>query len=462
MTARTGDLVTVSGPFFGTFSHASFASLIGTETVYYGTFSRANFASMVNAGQPAFYPFSQNRQGAWSRTFSAGFLPDLETPMSIVQVLQNTATTISVFMRDGSTGLGLPGIAPAAFTIKLKKSNQVVFSTITPTVTDTGLGWYDLAITAAHTNTYGKAPMEIAATGALTRDDLVLDVIALNKFTDPVRAGLTALPNSNAGTSDGVAIFEQVANIGVTSAALNITAISRTITTGTEVGVLANSDTLDGVFHTFTDVAGVIDFYYQFDISAVPNGIGVTAQWEGYLNTAPNTMKVYAWNWISLAWDQLGTIMGSGDTDVYAGNFTLTNSNTSAGLVRIRFANTGLTTATFATDRILMGYTVLPMTTTQIAASVLDALMTSHNVGGSVGESIAIAAGLLQGNFYMDNTVNTDPNGQTSARIRIFRDGPTTNLATPGGVSEGEFATFLLTTTYTGPNKIAVHKAVKQ
>lgn len=462
MTARTGSLVTVSNVAYSAFSRAGFASLTGNDTVYYSTFSRASFASMSNVNAPAFYPFTQSRQGAWSRSFNAGFLPDLETPMSVVQVLQNTATTISVFMRDGATGLGLPGISPAAFVIKLKKSNQIVFSTITPTVTDTGLGWYDLAITAPHTNTYGKAPLEIAAPGALTRDDYILDVIALNQFTDPVRAGLTALPNANAGTSDGIAIYEQVANIAVTGAALNQIAASRVITSGVEVGVLANSDTLDGVFHTFTDAAGAIDFYYQFDVSAIPNAIGVSAEWKGYLNINTNTIKAYAWNWISLAWDQVGTIVGSADTVVYGAEFVLTNSNTSAGLVRIRFANTGLTTATFATDRMLMGYTVLPMTTVQVAASVLDALMTSHNVAGSVGENIAIAAGLLQGNFYMDNTVTTDPNGQTSARIRIFRDGATTNAATPGGVGQGEFATFLLTTTYTGPNKIAVHKAVKQ
>jgi hypothetical protein len=552
MTARTGGLVTVADTRFGSFSRASFSSLVGPDTVYFSSFSRASFASLANVNAPAFYPFSQNRQGAWSRTFLSGFLPDLETPMSVVQVLQSTATTLSVFMREASTGLGLTGIAPSAFTIQIKKSNLSVFSLITPTVTETGLGWYDLALTASHTNTYGKTPLEIAATGALTRDDIMLDVIALNQFTDPVRAGLTALPNANAGatgglplvgtqiplaaagantglpvigtqvplaaagaagglplvgtqiplatagltgglplvgtqiplaaagantglpvvgnqipnaaagTNDGLPLAEQITNIAVTGAALNIIAISRTITTGTEIGVLSNTDALDGVFHTFTDVAGAIDFFYQFDISAIPNSVGVSVQWKGYLNTSGNTIKVYAWDWFSSAWDQIGTIAGSGDTVVYTADLALTNSYTSAGIVRIRFSNTGLTTATLATDRLLLGYTVLPMTATQVANAVLDDLMTSHSTGGSIGEGIAIASGMLQGNFYMDNVVNTNPNGQTSARIRLFRTGIATAAATPGGIGEGEFATFLITTTYTGPNKIAVHKVVKQ
>jgi hypothetical protein len=34
--------------------------------------------------------------------------------------------------------------------------------------------------------------------------------------------------------------------------------------------------------------------------------------------------------------------------------------------------------------------------------------------------------------------------------------------ATPGGTGQGEFATFLVTTTYVGPNKIVTHKVVQQ
>jgi len=97
-----------------------------------------------------------------------------------------------------------------------------------------------------------------------------------------------------------------------------------------------------------------------------------------------------------------------------------------------------------------------------IAAAVLDDLLTAHAVVGSVGDAIAVAAGLLQGNFYMDQTNNTDPNGQIFARLRVFRTGAATALATDGGSGQGEFATFNITTTYTGPNKIATHRAVRQ
>lgn len=101
-------------------------------------------------------------------------------------------------------------------------------------------------------------------------------------------------------------------------------------------------------------------------------------------------------------------------------------------------------------------------TAASIRDAVLDALLSDHAIQGSVADGIAIAAGLLQGNFMMDSVNNTDPNGQTSARIRLFRDGTATGSATSGGAGQGEFATLLVTTTYSAPGKVLVHKVVRQ
>jgi hypothetical protein len=95
------------------------------------------------------------------------------------------------------------------------------------------------------------------------------------------------------------------------------------------------------------------------------------------------------------------------------------------------------------------------------ADAILDALLQDHSIVGSVADGIAIAAGLLQGNFFIDNTVNTDPNGQTAARMRVFRNSVDAAAASPGGSGEGEFALFSVTTTYVGVNKIATHRVVR-
>lgn len=104
---------------------------------------------------------------------------------------------------------------------------------------------------------------------------------------------------------------------------------------------------------------------------------------------------------------------------------------------------------------------VFPITAVDIRDAILDAARTGHIATGSIGEGVAIATALLQGNFYMDNVTNAF-NGQTAARMRCFHTGAAAQAATPGGTGQGEFATFLVTTTYNGPNKVTSHRVVQQ
>lgn len=101
------------------------------------------------------------------------------------------------------------------------------------------------------------------------------------------------------------------------------------------------------------------------------------------------------------------------------------------------------------------------ITNTGARDAVLNAARSGFIGTGTIGEGVSIASSLLQGNYYMDNVTNGG-NGQTAARIRCFHTGAATAAATNGGSGEGEFATFLVTTTYEGPNKIASHRVVQQ
>lgn len=101
------------------------------------------------------------------------------------------------------------------------------------------------------------------------------------------------------------------------------------------------------------------------------------------------------------------------------------------------------------------------VTATKARDAVLNAVRSGFVGTGTVGEGIAIASSLLQGNFLMDQVTN-GANGQTAARIRCFHTGAATTAATNGGSGEGEFATFLITTVYSGPSKITTHRVVQQ
>lgn len=141
-----------------------------------------------------------------------------------------------------------------------------------------------------------------------------------------------------------------------------------------------------------------------------------------------------------------------------------TNDDT---IIGVRLMKVGYVTQYFwcpitvnSVDSLAQAVATLP-SVASIRDAVLNALLENHTIVGSVADGIAIAAGLLQGNFFMDNTAH-DANGQTSARMRIWRSAAAMGTPTPGAAGlEGAFAAFLVTTTYSGPNKIATHTVAR-
>ena len=59
---------------------------------------------------------------------------------------------------------------------------------------------------------------------------------------------------------------------------------------------------------------------------------------------------------------------------------------------------------------------------------------------------MALTLGLMQNNFFLDSTIYNSAGLLTGGRIRIFPTKAATDLATDGGVGEGELAVFNITT----------------
>jgi len=114
-------------------------------------------------------------------------------------VKQGTARNVMVFMTQAADHIsGAPGLT---LTITASKDGGA-FVSITPTVTDRAAGWYNLALTASHTDTLGDFALHVTGSGA-DPADLLMQVVAYD-FTDVVRLGLTALPNVTQGTAGSV------------------------------------------------------------------------------------------------------------------------------------------------------------------------------------------------------------------------------------------------------------------
>jgi len=106
-------------------------------------------------------------------------------------IKQSVPANIKLLMVDstdhvtGKTGLTL--------TITAAKDNAA-FASITPTVTERSYGWYELALTAAHTDTLGDLALHASATGADPSDRLlVVEAATLTDVDSETDAIVTAL-----------------------------------------------------------------------------------------------------------------------------------------------------------------------------------------------------------------------------------------------------------------------------
>lgn len=86
---------------------------------------------------------------------------------------QSTARNLLVFVTDEADHV--TGLEGATLTITASKDGGA-FSSISPTVTERGDGWYSLALTTSHTDTLGDLALHITATGA-DPTDLVRQVV---------------------------------------------------------------------------------------------------------------------------------------------------------------------------------------------------------------------------------------------------------------------------------------------
>lgn len=241
--------------------------------------------------------------------------------------------------------------------------------------------WYTITLDATDTDTVGILQLTCKVTGALTvfadcqileesvydaliasgaTGDLLVDVAKISG--DSTAADNLELQFDGTGLSGGnyPATQSQLGSVAVAGAAVNATAGSYTLTTGTQSsGTYSSTNALDGTYHEHTDDAGTLDLYYEFDIGA--DGLPTSSKFTGYVNGSGDDVDIYAYNWSGASWDQVGTVTGQASATNIVYTFDLFTSHVgtggNAGLVRIKFNSTGLSSATLACDQLLCSYT---------------------------------------------------------------------------------------------------------
>ncbi len=281
------------------------------------------------------------------------------------------ATAVNGFAADDTFGVFC--------TLAIDSQNPTGFvgsCTLTPIAKTSELAKVPKSDSTVTWNATAAAQIQSEANDALVvnnLDHLMNDAVADNDdMTTEVPDG-TVLSNIMTKTSDTSdyavseyalhAISDKIGQIALTGAAVNQSAESYLLTTGTQTGVIGNTVALDGVFHQHTDDTGAMDLYYQFDVGGdgVPTGTTVT----GYVTGQNDDLDVFAYNWGTTTWDQVGNIQGTaiGSNDPHP--FTLFTghvgtSGADLGKVRIRFYKaSGLTTADLFIDQIYVSYAIV-------------------------------------------------------------------------------------------------------
>lgn len=214
--------------------------------------------------------------------------------------------------------------------------------------------WLDSTITAGTIRLVGTGKLVDNKTAAtLDRDDWVNNEI----FGTPVDLGSGADISSNLED-----INQGVGNVSIAGAAINQIAESFVLTSGNVVsGSVTNTEELDGSYHQIEDVAGVMDFYYRFDVG--PTGVPISIVMTGRAMGVGDDLQVYAYDWVGASWGVVGPLDGQATTtdDPHPYNLFQKHVGTGANLgkVRIRFAGTGLTSADFYNDQVFVSYSIV-------------------------------------------------------------------------------------------------------
>ena len=109
------------------------------------------------------------------------------------EIKQSTAANVMLLLVSSADHI--TGIAGETLTITVSKDGAA-FASITPTVTDRGNGWYNLALTTSHADTLGDLALHISSTNT-DPTDVVLRVIAMDKSVANTPANVTQWSGTN-------------------------------------------------------------------------------------------------------------------------------------------------------------------------------------------------------------------------------------------------------------------------
>jgi len=230
---------------------------------------------------------------------------------------------------------------------------------------------------------------------------VVIDNITLDGATVSFTAAVFSIDNRG--------LISAVGNLTSGSAAINVTPLAApngfVITTGlSEANDEDSTHALDGITHDLLPSGGTTDCYYVFDVGG--NGVPVSVTWDGYVNANGDTWDMYAYNWGTTSWQQVGSVSGANGTTIITETFTLLNAHvgTGANLGLVHFRPYSTDGTKLSTDRITCAKAVVHQSVGYANGSVW--IDTTHGTAGTESYVNGVADNPVDG-IADANTIST-------------------------------------------------------
>jgi hypothetical protein len=279
--------------------------------------------------------------------------------MSETHVKKNQAYKVKIPMLDAANPKTfLTGLSPTDTAYYDDGAGDQALS-IADTFSEVGsTGVYTLDLTAAEMN-HDVIFIKVTATGAADTAVLIKTYVSdIDDVLKPTIIGNNILVDTNGAVT--------ASNIVAGSAPINYPAYAFTLTTGTQVsGTYVDTRTENSAYHRLSDTAGTLDAIYDYDLTAF--GVPSLLPFKGRVTSVANSLDIYAWDYVGAAWEQIGILSGQASpTDVNTTFPMLTTHVGTAGAdlgkARIRFYNTGLSSANLYIDKVTVGATIVQAT----------------------------------------------------------------------------------------------------
>jgi len=241
-------------------------------------------------------------------------------------------------------------------------------TTLTGHTAQTGDSYARLGAPAGASVSADIATIDTNVDGVKTKTDSLTFTVANQVDSNAVAiSGDTTAADNLEATYDGTGYTDdeapakqsQLSSIANVGSAVHKPSSSYTLTTGTQsANLYTDTEALDGVRHTHTDIANSIDLYYEFMIGG---GTPTSVQVTGYLTGLNDDLLVQGYDWVSTSWKQIGTLQGTSSTTNQVFSYDLfvdmVGSGANDGKVRVRFYKaSGLSSATLAIDQIFVAF----------------------------------------------------------------------------------------------------------